>query len=413
MTLKPFLLTLSLSATAWLCSCETAKKETADQEQAQAVTDDAPWSVQMAHSEMERFPEAWMLDFSSRPNWGYTQGLVGTAMLDLWEETGDETYFNYVKAYADTMISDDGTLLHYKREDYNIDKINAGKILFRLYEETGDERYKAVLDTLRDQMREHPRTSEGGFWHKKRYPHQMWLDGLYMGSPFLAQYAAAFDEPALFDDVVNQIRLVDQHMYDPETGLYFHGWDESREQEWADKETGLSPNFWGRSIGWFAMSLVDVMDYLPEDHPGRPKVEEVIRKVAEGIKKYQDDSTGLWYQVVDQGGREGNYLEATASSMYAYFLYKAVREGYLDDSYLAVADQGYDGLTEELIREDPDGTISLTQCCAVAGLGGDPYRSGSYEYYVGETIRDNDPKGTGPFIMASLERERLDRQRNS
>jgi unsaturated rhamnogalacturonyl hydrolase len=201
-----------------------------------------------------------------------------------------------------------------------------------------------------------------------------------------------------------------KHTYDATTGLYYHAWDESKEQRWANKETGQSPHFWGRSIGWFAMALVDIMDYLPQDHPGRKIVVDAIKKVAAGIKKYQDKTSGVWYQVVDQGTRKGNYLESTASCMFVYFLYKGVREGYLDKSYLPVARKGYDGILKTFIHENPDGTISLTRCCAVAGLGGDPYRDGSYEYYVGERIRDNDPKGVGPFIWASIENERLTKQ---
>lgn len=369
----------------------------------------SPWSVRMAYSEMKRFPLAWQYE-SRAPFWGYHQGVTFKAMLDLWKHTSDKTYYEYAKTYGDSVIAEDGTIKTYKVESYNIDMINAGKILFTLYKETGDEKFKKAIMALRDQMRDHPRTSEGGFWHKKRYPHQMWLDGLYMGSPFLAQYARDFHEPALFDDVVNQVRLMAKHTYDPKTGLYYHAWDESKEQKWANKKTGQSPNFWGRSIGWFAMALVDIMDYLPSDHEGRKDIREVINKVAKGIKKYQDKKSGVWYQVVDQGDRKGNYLESSASSMFVYFLYKAVREGYIDDSYRAVADKGYEGILKNFIREDGDGVISITRCCAVAGLGGNPYRDGSYEYYINERIRDNDPKALGPFIWASMEHELLKKE---
>jgi unsaturated rhamnogalacturonyl hydrolase len=367
-----------------------------------------PWSVRMADSEMIRFPESWMLDFSSKPKWAYSQGVVCKAMLDLWEYTGDKTYFDYALSYADTMITEAGVIRTYDTKSYNIDNINAGKILFTLYSETHEEKYKKAIDTLREQMRTHPRTSEGGFWHKLRYPHQMWLDGIYMGSPFLAQYAMEFNEPALFDDVVKQIKTMVDHSYDPETGLFYHGWDESREQQWANKETGQSPNFWGRSMGWFAMALVDVLDFLPADHQGRNEVINIINLVAEGITKYQDEQSGVWYQVIDQGDREGNYLEATASCMFVYFLYKAVSKGYIGKSFLSIANKGYEGILRNFIRENPDGTISLTGCCSVSGLGGSPvYRDGSFKYYISEPVRDNDPKGTGPFILASIEHERL------
>ena len=360
-----------------------------------------PWSVRMALSEMKRYPDAARYD-SKQPFWGYHQGVVLKALMDLSQHTNDSRYFNYAHIYGDSIIARDGTIKTYKLESYNIDLVNPGKILFALYNNTGDARYKQAIETLRGQMRTHPRTSQGGFWHKKRYPHQMWLDGLYMGSPFLAQYAKEFGEPALFDDVVNQVRLIAKHTYDPKTGLFYHAWDESKEQRWANKETGQSPNFWGRSIGWFAMSLVDVLDYLPEDHPGRKEVIEVVNKVAAGVKKYQDKKTGAWYQVVDQGSREGNYIESSASSMFVYFFYKAVRKGYLDKSYLKVADKGYEGLLKNFIREDADGTISITKCCAVAGLGGDPYRDGKGWRHEGcESPEDSVIPGDGAVRRAA------------
>lgn len=365
------------------------------------------WSVRMAQSEMKRFPQAWMLDNAKMPRWGYHQGTEFKSMLDLWKHTGDKTYFQYVKGYGDSIITKDGIIKTYKMDSYNIDLVCAGKLLLTLYQETKDSKYKIAVDTLREQMRKHPRTSKGGFWHKLRYPHQMWLDGLYMGAPFLAQYARDFKEPALFDDVANQVKLMAKHTYDAKTGLYYHAWDESKEQKWANKETGQSPNFWGRSVGWFAMALVDVMDYMPKDHKDRKEIIAVIERVAAGIKKYQDASSGVWYQVLDQGNREGNYLESSASSMFVYFLYKAMRHGYIDKSYRTVADNGYDGIIKNFIRENPDGTISITQCCAVAGLGGSPYRDGSYEYYIGEKIVHNDPKAIGPFIGASIEHEMI------
>ena len=252
-------------------------------------------------------------------------------------------------------------------------------------------------------MQYQPRTTEGGFWHKKRYPFQMWLDGLYMGAPFLARYAATFHEPEIFDDVVNQFAIVHKHTYNKEVGLNYHGWDESKEQRWADPETGCSPNFWGRAMGWYAMALVDVLDYFPEDYSGHERLLSILKDVAAGIKKYQDEESGLWYQVLDQGSREGNYPEASASSMFVYTLLKAGRLGYIDQSYIEVAHKGYQGMLKHFIKENPDGTISLTDVCAVAGLGGDPYRDGTYEYYINEPVRDNDPKGVGPFILASLE----------
>lgn len=377
------------------------------QEKKNAAEDEKRWSVRMAKAEMKRYPVAWQYE-TKVPSWGYHQGVVFKAMLDMWKYTGDKIYYDYAKTYADSIITPDGHIKRYKVEAYNIDMINAGKILFPLYKEAGSEKFRKAAEILRDQLRNQPRTSEGGFWHKQRYPYQLWLDGLYMGSPFLAQYAKELNEPAAFDDVTKQIRLIATHTYDPKTGLYYHAWDESKQQKWANKETGQSPNFWGRSIGWFAMALVDVLDHLPKDHKDREEVIRIVKQTAAGIEKYQDKTSGVWYQVVDQGDRKGNYLESSASSMFVYFLYKAMREGYIDPSYRKIADKGYDGLIKNFIREDADGTISITRCCVVAGLGGDPYRDGSYEYYIGERIKDNDPKAIGPFIWASMEHERAE-----
>jgi unsaturated rhamnogalacturonyl hydrolase len=392
-------------ASIGLLGCKNEKK----QELAMVGQEWKVHSVWMADSEIRRNPEGWTLDFNERPKWEYTHGLIMTAMEQLYVASGDRKYLDYIKNFADFMINAEGEITTYKKTDYNIDRVNGGKFLIGLYGETGDEKYALALEQLRDQMREHPRTSEGGFWHKKVYPHQMWLDGLYMGSPFLARYAATFNEPALFDDVAKQFLLIDKHSYSKETGLYHHGWDESREQKWADPKTGSSSNYWGRSIGWFSMAVVDVLDQMPKEHPKRDSLVHIAQKLAKGIVKYQD-GTGVWYQVVDQGDRDGNYLESSASSMFAYFLLKGVRKGYLDPSYRKAGTKAYQGILKEFIRMDPDGGISITKVNGVAGLGGNPYRDGSYDYYINEIIRDNDPKGVGPFILASLEYEALGAQ---
>lgn len=387
-------------------ACSSGTTPVASTDQNQAMTQKA-WSVRMADSEMQRTPQGWMIDFAPKPKWDYTQGLFASALERVYEKTGDKKYLTYIKAFADTMINEQGVIMTYKKTDYNIDRVNPGKFLMELYKETGEQKYKLAIDELRDQMRTHPRTSEGGFWHKKIYPHQMWLDGLYMGSPFLAQYAVEFNEPALFNDVANQIRLIDKYTWDGKKGLFYHGWDESKEQKWADPNTGKSPHVWGRAMGWFAMALVDVLDYMPQNHPEREAVLAVTKKMAGAIAQYQDKESGLWWQVVDQGGREGNYLEASASSMFTYFLVKATKKGYIDQKYMQHAQKGYNGILARFIREDGNGMISLTNVCAVAGLGGTPYRDGTYEYYINEPRRDNDPKGVAPFIMAALEFENM------
>jgi len=360
-------------------------------------------AVKMADSEIKHFPEPWTVDFNPKPVWNYTQGLIAHAMIRVWKENGNPSYYNYATAYADKMIDSKGNIAGFKPQDYNIDCVNSGKFLFDLYEKTKDDRYLKAINHLRDQLKTQPRTSEGGFWHKQRYPNQMWLDGLYMGAPFLAQYASAMKDASIYDDVVNQFIIIHKHTYNPATGLNYHGWDESKQQKWADPVSGCSPNFWGRAMGWYAMALVDVLDYLPLDYPGRPKILGILNQVAGGITKYQDERTGLWYQVLDQGQREGNYLEATASSMFTYALLKATRKGYISHDYKAIGIKAFNGILENFIRDNGDGTISLTKCCSVAGLGGTPYRDGSFEYYVSEPVRADDPKGVGPFIMACLE----------
>ena len=362
------------------------------------------YAIRMAESEMKRAPEAWQLDHGTRLYFGYSQGVGCCAMLQLWKATGQQKYFDYVEAWADSLINNNGEIHLYAIESYNIDFINPGKVLFDLHKATGNPKYKRAMDRLIGQLKNHPRTTEGAFWHKLIYPHQVWLDGLYMGSPFLAQYGATFNKPELIDDAVNQFLICAKHTFDPATGLYYHAWDESRNQRWADKTTGQSPNFWGRSVGWWFMALVDVLDYVQPDHPKRPELLALIEGLAQTLPKYQDAS-GLWYQVLDQGSRAGNYQEASVSSMCMYSFAKAVNKGYIDARYRAVAEKAFNGLTTKLIKINPDSTLTLTQCCAVGGLGGNPYRDGSFDYYVNEKIRDNDAKATGPFIMGCLQLE--------
>lgn len=359
-------------------------------------------AVEFADSEMKRFPEAWQLDHGKRLYFGYSQGVGCQAMLDVWKQTGDRKYLDYVINWADTVINDKGEIHLYKVETYNLDYIKPGTVLFDVWKQTGKEKYKLAMDLLVNQLKNHPRTHEGAFWHKLIYQHQIWLDGLYMASPFLAEYAVTFNRPELIDDVVNQFIVCAKHTYDVKTGLYYHAWDESKNQRWANKGTGQSPNFWGRSIGWWFMALVDVLDYIPAEHPQRPELIKMINGLAETLPKYQD-KTGLWYQVLDKGAVGGNYLEASVSSMFMYGYAKAVNKGYIDKKYRAVAEKAYNRLMKTLIVKNADGTLTLTKCCAVAGLGGHPYRDGSFEYYVNERIRDNDAKATGPFIMGCLQ----------
>ena len=333
-------------------------------------------------------------------------------MLDMWHYTGDRKYYDYVAEWADTLINDKGEIHLYEMADYNLDFINTGKVLFDVYDETGDPKYKKAMDVLVRQLARQPRTHEGAFWHKLIYPYQIWLDGLYMASPFLARYGATFDKPELIDDAVKQFLICARRTFDNRTGLYFHAYDESRNQRWADPTTGHSPNFWGRSMGWWFMALVDVLDYVPENHPRRADLITIIKGMAVTLPEYQDKD-GLWYQVLDQIDREGNFPEASVTSQFMYAYAKAVNKGYIDSSYIEVAQKAYDGLRKELLKKNPDKTWTLTRCCAVGGLGGSKYRDGSFDYYIHERMRDNDAKATGPFIMGCIQLEKYEAEHGS
>lgn len=371
-----------------------------------AQTGEKPMSVRMAESEMQRYPESWQLDFQPKLKWDYCHGLELGAMMDVYDRYGDRKFFDYALAYADTMVNEDGSIKKYKLTDYSLDRVNSGKILFRIYEQTKDVKYKKALDLLRSQFDGQPRNADGGFWHKKIYPHQMWLDGLYMGVPFLAEYAYRNSRPELYQEVIKQIKLVAQHTYDPENGLYRHACDVSKTEKWADPRTGQSQHCWGRAMGWYAMAIVDALDFIPLHEEGRDSVLAILDNIAVQVKRLQSPE-GVWYQVLDKSGELGNYLESSCSAMFIYTLFKAVRKGYLDESYLQVARKGYEGFLKEFVKVDGKGLVTVTKACAVAGLGGKNYRMGDYTYYINETIRDNDPKAVGPFILASLEWERL------
>jgi unsaturated rhamnogalacturonyl hydrolase len=371
----------------------------------QKISSNLKWSERMALSIMKRHPQAYQIDSHTEPKWDYVHGLVLTSFESLYKTTTDLKYFNYIQQYADATIDKNGEVPSYKLDTYNIDMVTAGRILFNLYATTKDTRYLKVMQMLRKQIAEQPRTASGGFWHKKIYPNQMWLDGLYMGEPFYAQYTSKFEKGAQLNDIAKQFELIQLHATDAKTGLLYHGWDESKQMPWADKVTGCSPNFWSRSIGWYAMALVDVLDYFPKNHPKRKQLIGYLNAIATSLVPFQDAS-GLWYQVTDKGGSEGNYLESSGSAMFAYAMAKGANRGYLPKQFKAIANKAFDGLTTQLIKTDPDGQIHITQACAVAGLGGNPYRDGSYLYYVNERKKDNDPKATGSFILAALELNR-------
>ncbi len=356
------------------------------------------WSVRMAESVMKRHPGFY-------DKWDYVTGTVLRGFEELWQQTGDPRYVQYIKSTVDHAVDSSGNIQDYDSSEFNLDEIKEGNAVLLLYRETGEEKYQKAVRLLDHQLENQPCTSEGGFWHKKKYPWQMWLDGLYMGSPFYAEYGQLFNEPQNFDDVVKQLTLMESHARDVKTGLLYHGWDEKKVQDWADPEMGCSPCFWGRAMGWYAMALVDVLDFLPADHAGRDSVIAVFQRLAEAVREYQDDSTGVWWQVMDQKNRKGNYLEASCSCMFVYVLAKGVRKGYIDQAYGETVMRGFRGILKEFVEEKSDGTIDLTHICQSAGLGYG--RDGSYDYYVFQThIQTNDGKGVGPFILACVEMER-------
>ena len=389
-------------------SCKTASPEVAKKAESQnqsEISKDLKWSDRMALTLMQRHPESWQIDDAKAPKWDYVHGLVLYSFEELYKKSPDPRYAAYVQGYLDTLIENDGTIKTYEISKHNIDMVVAGRLLFNAYNKTKEEKYLKAMQLLRQQLTEQPRTQSGGFWHKRIYPNQMWLDGLYMGEPFYAQYTVTFENGKNLDDVAHQFEQIQLHATDPKTGLLYHGWDESKQMPWADKETGNSPNFWSRALGWYVMALVDALDYFPKDHPKQKELVGYLNNVSESLAKYQDKS-GLWYQVTDKMGKEGNYLEASGSSMFAYAFAKGANKGYLPSKFKELANKAFDGLTTQLIKVDADGGITLTQACQVAGLGGKPYRDGSYEYYVNERKKDNDPKATGPFILAALELSR-------
>lgn len=333
--------------------------------------------------------------------WTYEEGTLLDGVTAVWRATGDGRLFQYVKDSVDNSVDKAG-VIHFSGDrpfpvdGHSMDDIEMGRATLMLYRVTRDQRYYTAAKFLHDQMKDQPRTPSGGYWHKQIYPDQMWLDGAYMSEPFMAQYARTFGHEKEIEEVATQLLLMDAKMRDRKSGLLHHGWDESRKMDWADKRTGQSPEAWARAMGWYAMALVDVLERMPDDDPQRAAVEDVARRTMSAIVRYQDEATGLWWQVLDKPTGKGNYLEASASCMFTYSLAKGIRMGILPASYSANVKRGWAGIQSRFVK--PDGTLSGT--VKVAGLGGKPYRSGTYEYYVGEAVGDNDAKGVGAYLLA-------------
>ncbi|GAA4031161.1 hypothetical protein GCM10022409_14250 [Hymenobacter glaciei] len=399
----PLLVLLAQTADAQTTSAPTTPAPTTAAQAALLV----PYSQRMADAFMSWHPDSIVIGSRKTARWDYEQGLMLKALERVWQRTGDAKYFTYIQKDLDQYVRKDGTIRTYKADEYQLDNLTTGHALLLLAQVSGpnQEKYTKAAQLLRKQLDTQPRTNEGGFWHKKIYPDQMWLDGLYMAGPFYAEYSRLFNQPAGLDDVAKQFELIEKRLVDPKTGLLYHGYDESREQAWASKTTGQSPHFWDRGIGWYAMALVDVLDYFPENHPQRPVLINALQRLAPVLAKYQDVKTGTWNLVMGEEGRKGNYGEASGSSMFVYALAKGVRLGYIDKKYFAVARKGYYGVITSFLETSTKGAVSLVGTVSVGGLGGKPYRDGSYEYYLSEPLRKNDLKGVGPFILASTEME--------
>ncbi len=352
---------------------------------------------------------AWNLEKireGKKADWNYIDGCMITALLEIARITGDHRYFDFAEGFIDHFVQEDGSILTYQPEKFNLDDINEGRVLFELYEKTGKEKYRKAADFLKNQLANQPRTAEGNFWHKAIYPNQVWLDGIYMAQPFYAMYEKYFGS-GNYSDIVKQIRTVRERMFDEEKGLYFHGYDASKTIFWADPVTGCSKNFWLRSIGWFSVALADLLDVIPEGEQ-RAALEDIFTELMASLGRYADEATGIYWQVVDQGGREGNYLETSGSSMIAYAMLKGARLGILDETYAAKGQKTFSGIAEKYLSFTDD-TLNLGGICLVAGLGpeNNPRRDGSYEYYISEPIVENDAKGVAPFILAYTEIMRL------
>lgn len=362
-----------------------------------------PLSEQMADTAMTRVWPDSPNGPGIPPRWVYDFGTEANGLKALWLATGDRRYYDHIKKGVDAFVNEDGTIKTYSVTDYNIDQVRMGASVLMLYRVTGEAKYKKAADLIRSQLKGHPRTNEGGFWHKKIYPYQMWLDGLYMGEPFYAEYSQTFGEDN-WNDITSQFIWMEQHVRDERTGLLYHAWDESKKMPWADKTTGRAPMFWGRAMGWYVMALVDVLDFLPADHPKRPELIAILRRTMTALQKVQDKRSGVWWLILDMPGKPGNYLEASASCMFTYALAKGVRLGYLPTSYMKTANAAWAGIQKEFL-ETKDGGLNLLKTIGGAGLGGTPYRDGTFAYYTGEKVVTNDPKGIGAFLDAAVEME--------
>lgn len=342
---------------------------------------------------------------SGKPNkWNYIDGCMITACLSLYKTTRDPRFLDFSCRFIDYFVKDGGVIETYDPEEYNLDNINQGKNLFTLYDLTGAQRYREAIETLYRQLETQPRTQEGNFWHKKIYPWQVWLDGAYMAQPFYMEYEARFRDGKGCRDSIQQFLNIHKHMRDPKTGLYYHGYDESRRMYWADPETGCSPNFWLRALGWFLVAMVDVLERVDQSQVNEyTALSNMLRQTAGAMVRFQDKDTGMFWQVVDKAGVPGNYLETSGSALFAYAMLKGVRLGVLPASFAANGERAFYGTCNHRLGIGNDGKLQLKGICLVAGLGGPEHRDGSLTYYFSEPVVENDAKGVGPLLLAYTE----------
>jgi unsaturated rhamnogalacturonyl hydrolase len=363
--------------------------------------ENSKWSVKMANSVMLRADSLIHHLGVTKPKWSYDVAFLGMAIDKLGSV--DPKYSKYMEDWVNYFVNKDGSVKDYTPDEYNLDRIYPANNIMTLYKRKANPVYKIALDRFISQMGSHPKTLSGGYWHKKIYPWQMWLDGIFMASPYMARYGKEFNIPKWIDVATAQAKMIFEKTLDEKTGLLVHAWDESKQQKWCDPVTGKSHYPWSRSMGWYTMALLDILDNVPENHPDRDSLIQILQKTCEALLRVSDPATGLYYQVLDQGKREGNYLEGSGSAMFTYVFARGVHKGYLNKKYLVMANNNFDNIIKEFIRVDKDGLISMINICAVGGLGGNPYRDGSYEYYINERRQTNDPKGVAPFILAALE----------
>jgi unsaturated rhamnogalacturonyl hydrolase len=404
--MKKNVLTLSLTFTLiFMCYFSKINAQKIDTSEIY-ISNQLPWSTRIAQSFVIRHPGSVTYDhFMTKNTWNYEQGVMLEGLRKMYEVTNDMQYFDFIKENIDQFVNDEGKIETYKYDSFNLDNVNTGRALLFLFAKTKELKYKIAADTLRKQLQNQPRTFSGGFWHKKIYPYQMWLDGLFMAEPFYAQYSKMFPQNN-FDDIFNQFELVYKNTIDLKTGLLYHAWNENKEQKWADKENGKSPNFWGRSIGWYLMAIVEVLDFVPQNDVRRNELIQILQFVSNSLLNFRDCNTGLWYQVLDMPEREGNYLEASCAAMFTYVFAKGANNGYLDKKYINIAKENFESIIKYHVKVDSHGFINLYNTCASAGLGGNPYRDGSFAYYLGEPKRINDFKGYGPLLYSAIELEK-------